>query len=502
MTLFLERARVVVPGLALTVGTAAVVAAVCRRLDGLPLALELAAALARLVPPQAMLARLSEVEPGPLGAGAGSEGATLDLLAGGSWDRTDRQQTMRHALAWSHDLLAPEVQVLFRRLAVFVGGCTLEAAEAVCRLGMGGDLDVPKGVGDLVDHNLLRLEGPPADDTRLLMLETIRAYGLEQLESRGEAADVQQAHAAYYLALAETAEPELKGPEQATWIQRLEPEHDNLRAALRWALAQAQVETGLRLAGALGRFWLMQGHLSEGRAWLEGALGTALPPTASAAVRAKALHWAGSLALNQGDYVVARPLLEECLALCRTLADKQAIDRALSLLGVVAYRQGDYTAARALHEEGLTLNRELENKAGIAASLGNLGIVVVEQGDYALARALHAECLALCRELGDTYGVGIALSNVGGVENQLGQYTTARSRHEECLALCRALGDRQGIAESLTNVAVAACGQQEYAQAHSFLEESLVLARELGDKRVTANALSHLGVVSAHQGEI
>ncbi len=507
VALFLERARIVAPGLALTTSTAPVVAAVCCRLDGLPLAIELAAALVRLLPPQAMLARLSAGALDPPGAAPGLEagarpggaGATLDLLASGSWDRPDRQQTMRHAVAWSYDLLTPEGQALFRRLAIFVGGCTREAAEAVCR--RSGDRDTREGVGELVEHSLLRAEGLPNGDTRLLMLETIRAYGLERLETYGEAAAVQRAHAEYYLALAETAEPELTGPKQAPWIERIEREHDNLRAALRWARAQAQGETGLRLAAALGRFWLIRGYLREGRAWLDGALGTHLPPSGTTAVRAAALHWAGSLALHQADYVVARAHLEQGLALCRMLADQQAIARALSALGVVAYRQGDYTAARALHDESLTRNRELANKARIAASLGNLGLVVVEQGEYALARTLHVECLALCRELEDTWGVGIALSNVGGVENHLGHYATARARHEECLALCRALGDRQGIAESLTNLAVAACGQQEYGEARSLLEESLVLARELGDTRVIANALSHLGVVSVQRGD-
>jgi predicted ATPase len=296
VALFLERARVVVPGLTLTASTAAAVAEVCRRLDGLPLAIELAAALARLVPPQAMLARLGwgELSPPEAGAAAGVRpgraiGATLDLLGSGSWERPERQQTMRQALAWSYDLLTPEGQALFRRLAVFVGGFMPEAASAVGR--RGGERDVWEGVGELVSHSLLRVDGPLAGDSRLLMLETIREYGLEQLEAHDEAEEARRDHAAHYLALAEEAQPEMQGPEQATWIGRLEREHDNLLAALRWTQARGQAETALRLAAALGRFWLMRGYLTEGRAWLDGALATDLPPTASAAAWAQRCRW-------------------------------------------------------------------------------------------------------------------------------------------------------------------------------------------------------------------
>jgi predicted ATPase/DNA-binding XRE family transcriptional regulator len=335
--LFTARAQAAKPDFAITAANAAAVAEICQRLDGLPLAIELAAARVRLLAPQALLARL---------AGA-HKSVSLQLLTGGGRDLPTRQQTLRGAIDWSYQLLEASEQTVFMRLAVFVGGCTLEAAEAVAselrseneelRNHLRDDslfnsqFSVLNSIEALLDHSLLQYAEAVDGEARFTMLETIREYALERLEASGEEDMLRRQHAAYYLALAEGAEPQIQGAEQATWLDRLERDHDNLRAALSWALAAGATEIGLRLAAALGEFWWPLGHVSEGRRWLAAALAGSGPATAAA--RAKALYRAGELAYGQGDYGVATTRLEESLTLYRDLGDKWGTACALRGLG-------------------------------------------------------------------------------------------------------------------------------------------------------------------------
>jgi predicted ATPase/class 3 adenylate cyclase len=379
--LFIQRALSVKPDFRVDNDNAPAVAEICVRLDGLPLAIELAAARIKLFPPQAILARL---------------GRRLELLRGGARDVPDRHQTLRHAISWSYNLLEVDEQALFRRLAVFAAGCTLEAAEAVCQAvdvptaGVGQSLEVLDGVASLVDKSLLCQEEQASGEPRFRMLETIREYGLECLTASGEAPAIRRAHADYYLALVEEAEAALTGLEQATWLDRLEVEHDNLRAALRWAEEGGEVEVGLRLAGAFCQFWLMRGHLREGQEQLARLLGLegVSPRTA---VRAKVLTGAGHIAHNLSDYAAAHAFFEESLTIRRACGDQRGIAAALNDLGWVAWYRNDYTAVRVLSEESLAIWQELGDKAGVATSLHNLGWVAYHQGEYAAAYTLYQE---------------------------------------------------------------------------------------------------------------
>jgi tetratricopeptide (TPR) repeat protein len=429
----------------------------------------------------------------------------MRLLTGGPRTAPRRQQTLRATLDWSYQLLSEPERMLLRRLAVFAGGWTLEAAEAVCAVAGGGPAaeEVLDLLGRLVGHSLVLVEDA-AGVARYQLLETVRQYGAERLAESGEQVDAERRHAAYYVALAEEAEARLTGAEQTAWLAQLEREHDNLRAVLRRTHERGEQEVGLRVAGAVWRFWDVRGYVSEGRNWLEGLLAgveAQTPVAAASAIRVKALNGAGVLAETQGDYARAQALHEGCLALCRELGDERGSANSLSNLGNVARRQGDYARARALHEEGLALRRALGDKNGLAGSLANLGNAADEQGDYARARALHEDSLALRRELCDKRGMAIALNNLGNVANAQGDYTLAGMYYEESLTLCRELGDRRRIASSLSNLGNAVQKQRDYARAWALQEESLHLCRELGDKQGMAFALTNLGSVAYMQGE-
>jgi predicted ATPase len=493
VALFLRRTQAVLPAFALTPANAAAVAAICHRLDGLPLAIELAAARSKLLSPGALLARLEH---------------RLQVLVGGPRDLPARQQTLRDTLAWSYELLDMAEQMLLRRLATFVGGCTLEAAEAVC--SASGDLGggVLEGLAALVDKSLLRQDAqadPHAGnlEPRVVMLETIREYAWERLTASGEAEALRRRHAAYFLALAESAEPALLGPDQAVWLARLESEHDNARAVLRWAVESAEFEHGLRLAGALWRFWQVRGHLSEGVRWLETLLARdeAGGRRVAAPVRARALKGAGVLAYRQGDYGQAATWLEESLALQRDLGNPEGIAAALNNLGLVAYDLGDYARAAALHAESLALRREVGDTWGSAISLNNLGLVARRQSDYGRARALFEESLALHRELGDEGGSTLALLNLGDVARIQGDHERALGLLEESLALTRQLGDTGHQALALLILGAVAREQGSYGRAAAWLEESLALTRQAGNKGGSALALITLGLVARAQGD-
>jgi predicted ATPase/transcriptional regulator with XRE-family HTH domain len=476
--LFVERAQAATPSFALTAANASAVAAICGRLDGLPLALELAAPRVKLLPPSALLARLHH---------------TLPLLTGGERDLPTRQQTLRAALDWSHGLLDEGERALFRRLAVFAGGCTLEAAEIVCAVrdtSGGGGGDVLEGLRSLVEQSLLRPEAGPEDEPRFGMLETIREYAGAQLEASGEAEETRHRHAIYYLSRAEAAAPELTGPEQVVWLERLERDLDNLRAALGWAQERGEAETGLRLAAATWRYWAARGHLREGRAWLEGLLALARGSedaggaggrvrAVSGALRAQALFAAGWLARLQGDGAAAQTWLEQAAALGRAAGDPRTAAGALNALGLVAQHEGDLERAAARLEESLALMREVGDRRGIAVALGNLGAVALYQGDLERAAASTEEALAFFRQVGDRDSSAVCLRNMGKVARRQGEGARAEALQREALALFRELGDPLRSAEGLELLASTAGATGQWERAARLLGAAAALREPL-----------------------
>jgi non-specific serine/threonine protein kinase len=448
IALFVQRARAVRPDFALSADNALAVAEICARLDGLPLAIELAAARAKILSPQAILARLRR---------------GLDLLTLGPEDRTTRQQTLRGAIAWSYDLLAPAEQALFRRLGV-CSGCTLDAVEAI-GCGAGGlEVDGLGGATSLVEKSLLRQEEQENGEPRFQMLEMVREFALEQLETSGETAEIRRRHADYFIALAVKADEQLQNSDQPRWLRRLETEHDNLRAALGWFRENGDLETGLRLAGALAWFWMVRGHFSEGRRWLEPGL--AEGDAVSAAARAQALYGDAILLFAQGDYgEIAAARLEESLALFRNVEDKSGIAHVLGCLGIAAAAQGDHETAVALYREGLTLAREVGDRWGIAKALCFLGEVALAEGDYDNAAPMLEESLALHRELGDAVGITWSLGPLVSVARVQGDSRRVAALLRERLTLQCQLGDRLGIVISLTGLGGEAKDQRNWIRA-------------------------------------
>jgi non-specific serine/threonine protein kinase len=480
--LFVERAQAVKPDFAITGENGPAIAEICQELDGLPLAIELAAARVRLLPPDMMLAQL---------------GDRLKLLTGGARDLPARHQTLRGAIDWSYDLLDEGERTLFRRLAVFCCTCTLEAVEAVCN--PAGDLDVLNVLEALVDQSLLN----PSEENgapRFGMLETIREYALEQLNASGgvEAEEVHRRHATFFLAMAEEAEPKLAGPEQLAWLKRLETEHDNLRTALSWALERDGPDAvlGLRLAVALERFWSMRGYWTEGHRWLENALEKS--GNAPAPLRARLL-WA--LGYRQEHPERAAALLGESLAIYRELEDKQGIARALSGLGNVALVQNDFEEAAAHYERSLALFRELGDKSGVSRSLYLMGNLAWYQGDDREATTLHEKSLALAREIGNSNDVASRLRALGNVTLAQRDYVRTGALFEEGLALARELGDKHGIAALLNSLGEMARFQGDYDRAATYYEESLTLFRELGSRLQIAMILHNRAYVALRQGD-
>jgi predicted ATPase/class 3 adenylate cyclase/DNA-binding CsgD family transcriptional regulator len=488
VALFIQRAQSVKPEFQMTNANAPSVAEICVRLDGLPLAIELAAARIKVLPPQALLARLDQ---------------RLAVLTGGARDAPARQQTLRKTIEWSYNLLDAAEQRLFQRLSVFVGGCRLSAVEAVSE-ALGEERGKAlAGVALLIDKSLVQQSEQEDEEPRLVMLETIREYGLEALAACGEIEATWQAHANYYLELAEEAEPELGGPQQAVWLERLERENDNLRAALRWSLERGEVrrsiEMALRLGGALGRFWEVRGHWSEGWNFLERALaggkGVAVP------VQVKALKAAAHLAWDQGDSDRAEALSEECLARCREIGDTAGIALSLRLLGAIAYSRGNLGVAYARTEEALVLFREVGDKKGIAQSLANFAHVLREQGEYKRAIALQEETLALFRAVGNIEGIAFSLLQLARVIYvSQGDPATVRALLEEGRALCREVGHKDGMSWILSRLGEVFLQQGDTVKSRSLLEESVVLSREIG-KRNFAWPLFVLGKVAESQGD-
>ena len=483
--LFLERARAVKPDFRITSDTAPAIAEICYRLDGLPLAIELAAARVKLLPPRAMLKRLEK---------------RLEFLTGGARELPARQQTLRNAIAWSYDLLDENEQKLFRQLSVFVGGCTLDAVEAV-----SGDHQAYPSLldhfGSLLDKSLLREVEGISDEPRFIMLELLREFGLEQLEASGEQETIRHHHANFFLSLAEQAEAKLESADQLDWINRMEQEHDNLRGALEWSkTANGAGEICLRLAGALGLFWEARGYFSEGRERLSAVLSMEFA-RGRTAVHAKLLARAAELAYRQSDYAMTVELAEESLAIYREVGDQQGIASVLIKLGNAATEAGDYETASGFLEEALMTWQELGDKHGTARALISLGWAALRPGDYELANARLEAALAISRELEDTRSIGFELSGLGEVALRQGDYGRATQLLEESLELRRQLGSKWGIGVSLGTLGWVAIREGDWSRALTRLGESLEVRQEIGDKGGCAWCLERLAEVALAQGK-
>jgi predicted ATPase/DNA-binding SARP family transcriptional activator/DNA-binding CsgD family transcriptional regulator len=483
--LFFERASARRPGLALTLANAQVVAKICRQLEGMPLGIELAAARVGTLSVEQIFERLKD---------------SLKLLTGGDRTAVPRQRTLRGTLDWSHGLLDGPERILFRRLPAFVGGWTLEAAEAVGSAKGAEEADVLDLLSGLADKSLVVAKANGEGRVRYRLLEPIRQYAHEKLKDNGEAEAILRRHAAFFLSLAEDAEPRLWGPEQGKWFERLEAEHDNMRAALSWAIEQEEPELGLRLAGTLRWFWEGRGYHGEGRGWLEEAL--AKNGRASVAARAKALDGVGWLAVGQGDIDRGAVAAEEGLELIGG-SDVEGINAAhfLRMLGQVAEMRGDYERAMELFEESLRLCREAGDGRGLSWALISLGNVSGCQGDHDQAMELYEEGMALSRELGDAAMLPKYLLNLGNVSMDRGDHVRATQLYEEVAALYREQGNRSGLEYALDNLGWASLVRGDYERAKTLHEESLRLSQELGDKVTATESVEGLACAAAAQGQ-
>jgi predicted ATPase len=485
IALFVQRAIAAKPDFELNAENARAVTEICARLDGLPLAIELAAARVKVLSPSSMRTRLA---------------SRLQLLTGGARDLPQRQQTLRATMDWSYDLLSPAEQKLFRRLAVFVGGSSLEGLEAVCDTAGDLDLDLLDGTASMLDKSLLQQIEQDNGESRFAMLETIREYALEKLKASQEEASTKRAHAAWCLVLAEEEAGQQSGAQGTEWLERFALEHDNFRAGLEWLTETGEAEWGLRLGAALFRFWETREFITEGRDRLGKLLKlpAASPPTM---VRERAVFSAGVLASEQADYASADPLFREALDIARQLGDKRGMAVSLNALGVNDRNRGEAAVAHSLFEESLVLWRELGDQKAAARSLSNLANVAKSQGDFARARSLHAECLSIFSGLGDRAGVAWSLNSQGDAARDQGDSVGARMLYERGLAIFRELGDYWGIAGTLTDLGNLAREQQQAAAARSLYRESLKIFQALEHKRGIARLLECFACLAAAQVE-
>ena len=493
VTLFVQRARSVLPGFQITPTNTRAIAEVCVRLDGLPLAIELAAARVRVLPPQALLARLSQ---------------RLHLLTGGPRSLPVRQQTLRSTIQWSYDLLGPQEQALFYLLSVFVDGWTLAAAEALCQEISHADLDVLNSLSALLDNSLIQSSEEDAEEPRFLMLQTVREFGLERLMASGELERTRAAHAHYFLAQAEQAEPELHGPNQAMWVARLEHEQDNLREALEWALEQVRDEqaaerreTGMSLSAALKDFWLIRGRYGEARTFLERAL--AMSEETSSALRARVLRAIAAVADCQGDIDRIEVVARQSLALSRDLEDTCGVAESLGSLANAAWLRGKIVEAISLHEEQVRLLRQVGEPGEVADALFYLAEHVSTHGEYIRGQILFEEALALFRQAGNDLWVGGTLvHSAAWLWFMLGDLATMRQRFQEGQALITRVGDRAWGTECLWVAALLALSEGEPERAAGLAKESLRLYREMGDPWYSAWVLYLSGKIELERGEL
>ncbi|MGI8828045.1 MAG: ATP-binding protein [Chloroflexota bacterium] len=489
VALFCLKAKAVQAGFTMTRDNAPAIAEICYHLDGLPLALELAASRIPILPPRALLARLS---------------SRLTLLTRGTRDLEERHQALRPTLEWSRDLLSPPYQMLFARLAIFAGGWSLDAAEAVC--DASGDIEggVLDGMAVLVEQSLVRLDERDDAEPRFRMLETVREYAHEQLAARNEVEQLANAHARYYALLVEDVEPQLTGPGQTAGMERLEHEHSNVRAGLLWSSQDGDVEVGFRIASALWRFWLVRSYPAEGRRWFDSlfAAEAARGHPVSLELRAKALSRACILLIEQGDYDVATEAAEQALAAFEQLGNVRGVAVTYSHLANVAKYQSNLERSRVLHERALTYFQEADDRVSAGATLNNLGTLAQERGDYRQALTLHEESLKIKRELGDKRGTAVSLVNMGEAARWQGDSERAADLYRESILLHRELGDDKGVGIALANLASVECSDDRFSDAHAYADESLELFRALNDPWGIALAMRARASVKGAEGDL
>jgi predicted ATPase/DNA-binding CsgD family transcriptional regulator len=487
--LFTERAQLVQIDFALTKENASSITQICSHLDGIPLAIELAAVRIQTLPAEQIAQQLDRC---------------FHILTGGSRTALPKHQTLQASIDWSHNLLSEPERVLFRRLAVFAGGWTLETAKAVC-VGDGIEADdVLNLITQLVNKSLILIKQMQGQEARYHILETIRQYASERLLEAGEAEQLRNRHLDFFLQWLERVEPEVRGAQQLQRLDQIEAEHDNLRAALEWSLTQVEHgEASLRLAGALPVFWNQRGYVNEGLAWLEKVLSSQTAPRAGG-VRAKALYGAGFLACWQGDRMAtARTRLEESAGLWRMLglAGRTGLAHALATSCEAMRILGDPAAARSLADEAIALCREQDERWGLAYGLTNLGIAIRDQEDFALARSVLNESVALWRELGDLWGLDLATHRLGEVAVRQGNYEVARRHFMDCLVIAKKRGDQKQVAWKLSNLALIALNLGDWAEAKVYNEQCFSMFQELGSKYGQATAYSYFGFLTLIDGD-
>ncbi len=470
--LFAQRASAVWPAFALTPENKATVRQICERLDGLPLAIELAAARIKMLSPDAILDRLQ---------------SRLQLLTGGALDLPERQQTLRNAIEWSYELLTEAERKLFRRLSVFAGGCTLEAGEAVCNTQQDLDIDLFEGLSALVDQNLIQQVERAGAEPRFAMLETIREYAFERLSESGEASTVRRNHAAYCLVLAEEGNPELTLADRDRWLAQCDVEIDNFRFALDWLYQSLDMEWGLRLSVALFRFWDMRDHLSEGRIRLETIL--RLAGDEYTKERARVAQFLGALTTAQGDFAAAELFLDQSLALYQEVGDEWGVAASFNAKGIGARDRGDYSSAQIYLERSLECWRVLTDRLAVARCLHNLANVVKVVGDYARAKWALREATEIFEELGDHNGAAWSVSQQGDIAREEGDVAAARAFYQRALSFFREAGDRRGSARALTDLGAIDCEQGDYSSAQAAYREALQGSVDAGYRRGVARAL-------------
>ena len=488
--LFVERAQAVQQSFVVTDMNALAVAQVCVHLDGIPLAIELAAARVRTLSVQQIVERVKDC---------------FSLLTGGPRTVLPRQQTLRATIDWSYGLLNAQEKSIFQRLSVFVGGCTLESAEIVCGSGIPPQnvLDI---IASLSDKSLVVVDHI-GDEVRYRMLETLRQYALNRLVQSNEIAEMRQRHLNNFLSLAELASSEMLSPAAGKWLSRLEVEHDNFRAALSWCESQTVIGTEyetenlrswLRMCVALSRFWQIRGYYSEGSHWLNMVLSRADGIPISE-VRANALKAAGSIESGQGNFNAARNFHQESLDFFRNVGDLQGTADALGNLGIVAWSQRDYAVADDLLQQSLVLSREIEDSFRIANSLNNLGNVAFEQGEHSLAKSQYQESLTLMRQIGEPRCIANTLNNLATVAISQMDYSFANVLLHESFDLAGQIGDLQGVANCLHNLGAVAATLNNFVEALNFYKESLSIYKQVGDLRGVSHSLNGLGIVAGRQ---
>ena len=481
--LFAQRAAAVWPGFAITPENAATIHEICLRLDGLPLAIELAAARTKVLSPAAILERLQH---------------RLQLLTAGALDLPERQQTLRNTIDWSHELLNDAERKLFRRFSVFVGGCTLEAAEAVCNTRLDLGVDLFEGLSSLVDKNLIQHSGRAGAEPRFAMLETIREYAHDCLADSGELPATQRAHAAYCLVLAEEGNPALSSEDRSRWLAQCEAEIDNFRLALDWLFQKPDLEWGLRLCTALFLFWDIREHLTEARTRMETIL--RLAGTGHSRERAKVSHFLGALAATQGDFLAAEHHLQLSLSIYEDLGDQPGIAASLNGLAINARDRGDYASAQNNFERSLACWRLLPDRLAMARCLHNLANVVKVRGDYPRARWALREATDIFEELGDRSGAAWSINQLGDISREQDDNVAAHEFYQRALIAFREAGDAWGSARSLTDLGYVDCEQGDHSAARERYREALQIFVGLGHRRGIARGLEGFACLAVAQG--